>query len=108
MKKKFDKLVHEFCSAIDLPNPEKIIAGNPFTINQVVFSLTHLQQVDETLLFVHVDFGDIPEGGEIEAYYELLRENFFEFPMTNASFGISPETGRVVYAAAYPIEDMSP
>lgn len=104
MKERFEELIRSVCATLGLPNPEKMISGMPFTINHVVLSLTHKPEVNDKYLFVHVDFGEIPKRGEVEACYELLRENFFDFPITNSSIGISSTTGRAVYATAYPLD----
>ncbi|MGZ3239757.1 MAG: hypothetical protein ACXWIN_08065 [Burkholderiaceae bacterium] len=101
MKERFEKLIREFCAEVKLRDPEKLINGAPFTVNQVDFSLSHKPHLNPELLFVHVDLGEIPKGREVEAYYALLRENYFDFSLTNSSVSISSATGRAVYAAVY-------
>lgn len=106
MDQRFEKLVCDFCAATGMSFPDRMINGAPFTVNQVVFSLTHKPHVNDDLFFVHADFGAVRRENDVGIYYELLRENFLDFSLVNASFGISAATGRIVYAAAYRLDEV--
>jgi hypothetical protein len=108
MKDRFENLVTAFCAAINLPFPEKMIDGTPFTMNQVVCSVSYKSQENENLLFIHIDFGEVTREAEAVVFYALLRENFLDFSLKNCSFGVSSATGNIVYASSFSIDIMTP
>lgn len=105
---RFNALITEFCASVDLAEPERMINGVPFVLNQVVCSISFKSTDDEGLLFIHADFGEAIHGAEAVIYYALLRENFLDFSVKNCSFGISSTTGHIVFASSYSIDIMTP
>lgn len=107
MKKRFEELITGFCAGINMPSPEKMMSGAPFTIDKVVFAVEYKPEVHKNLLFVYADFGPVPKGNEAAIYYDLLRENFLDFPVKNATFSVSSATGNVVYAESFPLDQLT-
>jgi hypothetical protein len=100
MTNRFADLMHAFGTALGLPEPEKLARNTPFSINDIVFCFRKPPSESDQPLMLFVDFGPIPKGNEAAVYYQLLRENYLEFPTKNASYCVSSRTGNVVYARA--------
>ena len=107
MKKRFEELITGFCTGINMPSPEKMMSGAPFTIDKVVFAVEYKPEIHHNLLFVYADFGPIPKGSEAAVYHDLLRENFLDFLVKNATFSVSSATGNVVYVESFPLEKIT-
>ena len=107
MKKRFEELITRFCAGINMPSPEKMMSGAPFTSDKVVFAVAYKPEVHNHLLCVYADFGPVPKGSEAAVYYELLRENFLDFPVKNATFSVSSATGNVVYVESFPLDKIT-
>lgn len=108
MKQRFEELITAFCAAIDLPYPERMIDGTPFSMNQVVCSISFKSLPQNSLVLIHIDFGEATRDAEAVIFYALLRENFLNFSLKNCSFGISSVTGHIVFASSYSIDIMTP
>ncbi|MBC7502296.1 MAG: hypothetical protein H7315_17625 [Herminiimonas sp.] len=108
MKERFEKLITAFCAAIELPCPERMIGGTPFSMNQVVCSISCRSHGNDNLLLIHIDFGEVTKEAEAVIFYALLRDNFLDFSLKNCSFGISGLSGHIVYASSYSIDIMTP
>jgi hypothetical protein len=107
MTHRFTDLMHAFGSALGLAEPEKLARNTPFSVNDIVFCFRKPGAESDQLLMLFVDFGPIPKGNEAAVYYQLLRENYLEFPTRNASYCVSSCTGNVVYARAVALEAMT-
>ena len=108
MRERFEQLITDFCAAINLPYPKRMIDGTPFSMNQVVCSISYKSQPQDGLILIHIDFGEATKDVEAVIFYAILRENFLNFPVRNCSLGMSSVTGHIVYASAYSIDIMTP
>jgi hypothetical protein len=107
MTPQFADLMHAFGAALGLAEPEKLARNTPFSINDIVFCFRKPSSEGDPLWMLFVDFGPVPKGNEAAVYYQLLRENYLEFPTKNASYCISSRTGNVVYARAIAADAMT-
>ncbi len=107
MTHRFTDLIRTFGGALGLPEPEKLANNTPFSINDILFCFRKPPSESNQPLMLFVDFGPIPKGNEAAVYYQLLRENYLEFPTKNASYCVSSRTGNVVYARAFDIDAMT-
>ncbi|EGF31870.1 hypothetical protein IMCC9480_3289 [Oxalobacteraceae bacterium IMCC9480] len=106
MNNRFTGLMQAFGIALGLPEPEKLARGSPFCVNDIVFCFRRQPSVSDQPLMLFVDFGPIPKANEAAVYYQILRENYLEFPTKNASYCVSSRTGNVVYARAVALDAM--
>jgi hypothetical protein len=101
-KIKYFNLIDEFCLLPGLVQPRiqprSITDGGALYINDVAFSLLHNERIDEALLFIYADFGELPAGRELPASAALLEANLYLYNGASPVFAISAETGRVVMA----------
>lgn len=107
MTNRFADLMHAFGTALGLPEPEKLARNTPFSVNDIVFCFRKPASEADQSLMLFVDFGPIPKDNEAAVYYQLLRENYLEFPTKNASYCVSSRTGNVAYARAVALEAMT-
>ena len=96
----YTDLIREFCTAVNLQEPEKLARGAIFTVNDVIFGFRQPSTRSSDTLLLFADFGPIPKADEAAVYSRILRENYLEFFTKNASFCVSSVTGNVVYAQA--------
>jgi hypothetical protein len=97
-KARYFELIDEFCLLRGVEEPQLIVEGGALNVNDVMFSLLHNVQIDEGLLFIYADFGELPLGRELQASVALLEANLFLYSGAAPVFAISAETGRVVMA----------
>ncbi|OGB24787.1 MAG: hypothetical protein A3I66_21140 [Burkholderiales bacterium RIFCSPLOWO2_02_FULL_57_36] len=107
MNKCFENLVAEFCMAVNLPCPKEMMNGVAFTINHVTFSVHHQRKAKNDLLFIYADFGRAPKKNARTCYYHLLQENFLDFPVKDASFGVVSATRNVVHVSSYCLDTIT-
>jgi hypothetical protein len=106
-RNKFIKTIEDFCAACGLEDPERILHGGPIAVDEVVFSLIHSENIDPDLLFVYSEFGDLPAGREAQACRALLEANLLLYTGKGPAFTVSPETGRVVFAEHFRLDEIS-
>ena len=97
-KIKYFELLNEFCLLSGVEQPQLIAEGGTLNVNDVMFSLLHNEQIDDALLFIYADFGELPPGRELQASVALLEANLFLYSGAAPVFAISAESGRVVMA----------
>jgi hypothetical protein len=106
MKENFEKLIMDFCAAVQLPEPVKIMDGAPFETNGVTFALRHEKAKPESVL-VFTDFGPMPAKRKKLIYYTLLEENFITAIGSTGTFGMSSATRNIVYIEQLDISAMT-
>jgi hypothetical protein len=97
-KAKYFQLVDEFCFLAGVEQQQLIAEGGALSVDEVMFSLLHNEQIDDSLLFIYADFGELPTGRELQAAQALLEANLFLYSGAAPVFAISAETERVVMA----------
>lgn len=80
----------------EISAPLHVADGSALHINGVAFSLSHHPLIDNALLFIHADFGLLPEGRELAAALALLEANMFLANGSAPVFSVAPNTKQVV------------
>lgn len=104
----FSQLIEGFCKLCALDEPERVVAGGPIEVNDVIFSLTCNEEADLKRLFIHCDFGTVPRGREAGIYQSLLETNMGLYTGSGPTFAISPQTRRVVLVDHRQLEQLTP
>jgi hypothetical protein len=107
MQEIFRYLIEGFCKFCGLDNPGRILDGGSIVVNEVTFSLIYSENINPELLFIYCDFGDAPLGRQSDAYRALLEANLYLYSGSGPAFSISRETGRVVFADQYRLDNKS-
>ena len=103
----YRELITGFCTASGLDDPARLVGGAPIEIDGIAFSLAYSPQTDPHLFFIYTDFGEVPEGVELETFYSLLVANLYYCNGSGPTMSISPETGHVLGASFFRIVDMT-
>lgn len=95
---KFASAVGQFAAAMELP-PEEIVAGQPFQFGDLTFAIDHYGWMDPGGAFVVVDYGDVPEGGELQAMRQMLEHNRHSPAALTGYFGMQRGCNRMQYVS---------
>lgn len=91
----YPALVSAFCESLRLERTQGVIEGEPFYVNDVMFTLVHDEPFDDEVMFMFVNFGDLPDEQRARVMAALLTQNLLCFAGRGTGFSISPTSGRV-------------
>ena len=101
----YEELIKQLCELTKIDEAQSIIDGGPLAVNEVIFSLHNPVQINQGVLLIYCDFGEVAAGREAEAYRALLETNMLMFAASGPMYTISPLTGRVIFANHYAVTD---
>ena len=108
MRTHVEKFVKHFCASVDLEDPERTVHGGPFEVDGIVFSIIYNEHINNSMMFLYVDFGYAPSKNEATVYYELLKQNYITFAGKGPAYTISPITGSVIYIEHFFLDQITP
>jgi hypothetical protein len=96
MEQQFRQLVDEFCDLTGLDEPDAIMEGKSFNVDNVECAVIYHDHITPEAIYCYIDFGLPPVNQLNEVYNELLKANYLQFASIKATFSLSPHTGHVV------------
>src|SRR5450830_538609 len=106
-KEKFIALAADFCTLSHLPEPQRLLEGNPIEVDGVDFYLAYDEDEQPDHVMVYCDFGTPPPERLLAAYQILLEMNMTIYGGNAPSFMLSP-TQRVSLGYHYRLGEVGP
>lgn len=104
---RYVRLLAEYCLMAKISDPESVLAGEGFTIDNVDFRLIRDWKKYPKLLCVWCDFGPVREEHELTCYRSLLEKNIrYDGPFSSA-MALCPETGWVMCSVRARVENLN-
>jgi hypothetical protein len=93
----YKDLITGVCAKTNCKEPERMLKGDPLNVNGVMITLLYREDAEPDRIFLHAEFGKVPDVYETEILEQLLLENHLSFDGNGPGFGLSPVTGKVIY-----------
>ena len=104
----FLELLEGFARLSKIENAGLFLKDRVVKVDGVTFSLIYDEQVAD-IVFIYVDFGDLPSDRALEICRALLEANMFLFASKQQiSFVISPDTKNVTLACRVELSKLTP
>lgn len=105
MQKDFERLIQDFCRLCSIADTERVAKGAAVEVDDVAFSIVYDESSAPDRLHLFCDYGEVPKGQEEATYRALLETNLVVYGSDTAVFSLSPETGRVVCATRFALQN---
>lgn len=103
----YSALIQEFAQLIGLPEQaERIRTTGNLCFRDVALTL-FFDEGDTQQVNVFIDFGAVPEDRALQVLRRLLEINLLLAPQGSPRLGLDPETGRVVFNYAQPLQALT-
>ena len=101
---RFGGLVRQLCEAIDLPDPEAVLARGAVEVEGFEILLRHFEN-DVDAMYLNFDFGIVTAGRTLRVFQLMLESNLTVYAQDQAQLGLNPDTGGVLLIVRVPITD---
>lgn len=95
-RQKYCALIDQLCDRFGIEHPKWLHFNCSLHVNDVVFNLSHGEEVDSDSLYIHCDFGEPPSGTKSLVMQRLMQTNLYLGDSNTPSFGFNAETGRAL------------
>jgi hypothetical protein len=85
----------------------QIAERGALAIDGILFSFVHDDKISPNLLLAYCDFGEVLKGKEAQIYKALMEINLAMYIGAGPTFGISPQTGRIVLALSHALDGLN-
>jgi hypothetical protein len=97
-------LVHGLCAAIELPNPQAVVASGALEVEGFNVSLDH-QDSDPGAMYLQFDYGITSAGRTLRVFRLMLESNLLVYAQDQAQLGVDPQTGAALLILRVPMQD---
>lgn len=106
---RFEKIVHEMCEALDLPDVQSVLSRRVLWVEgfEVYLHMPEPQPADdvqEEALYLRISYGLAPAGRTLTVFRLLLEANLSVYAQDQAQLGLN-DAGVIVLIVRVPLDD---
>ncbi len=95
-KEKYEELIDEICDRLGMEDSESLYRLCSLRINEIDFTLTYGNFIDDDSLLIYCDLGEIPKPMESTIKERLMEANLTMFGKLDTVYALNPENGHAL------------